>query len=82
MIIPVLILDRLQQDYVGVETRRFKFASGSLAHERLGFIFAQGSDLVQPVNLALRELHQNGTLDALAQSYFTDKFKVTYSDIE
>ncbi len=82
MILKVVILDKLQQDYMGVEARRFKFASGSLSHQRLGFIFPQGSDLTTAVNLAMQELSLNGTLSRLTQQYFSDAFTVVYSDIE
>jgi ABC-type amino acid transport substrate-binding protein len=72
----------LARSYVGVKSARFKFASSALTYERLGFVFAQGSNLIQTVNQALRELHQNGTLNELAQRCFSDKFTVTYHDIE
>ncbi len=82
MIIQTIIGDKLQQDYVGVETERFKFASGVLSHERLGFVFSPGSDLTQPVNLALQALYLDGTLNRLSRLYFSDEFTVMYSDIE
>ena len=42
----------------------------------------KGSDLVAPFNAALAELRANGTLDALAEKYFSDQFTVTYEDLE
>jgi polar amino acid transport system substrate-binding protein len=52
-----------------------------LQSDPLGFIFPLGSDLVEPVNLALAEMAANGTLEELGRKYFTDAFTVTYDDI-
>ncbi len=82
IILPVIILDRLNQDYMGVDRIRFKFASSTLTRDRLGFAFPKESDLVQPVNLALRELQETGKLDELAQKYFSDRFMLTYKEVE
>jgi len=54
----------------------------SLSSDQLGFIFPKGSDLVEPVNKALAVMRENGTLDELADKYFSDKFKLTYDDIK
>ncbi len=54
----------------------------SLSSDQLGFVFPKGSDLVEPFNLALAELRANGTMDRLAEKYFTDAFTVTYDDLE
>lgn len=40
------------------------------APEELGFIFPLGSDLVEPINLALASMRQDGTLDALNLYWF------------
>lgn len=45
--------------------------------EELGFIFAKGGDLVDPVNKALAAMQSDGTLDALNQKYFTSEFSIT-----
>jgi len=82
MIIQTVIGEKLQQDYKGVEAQRFKFASGVLSHERLGFIFPLGSDLTQPVNAALYALYLDGTMSRLSRPYFSEEFAVMYSDIE
>ena len=54
----------------------------SMSSDSLGFIFPQGSELVEPVNTALAELKANGTLEELAQQYFSDAFTITYEDLE
>lgn len=53
-----------------------------LANDRLAFPFANGSDLVEPVNYALDELRDNGALDELASKYFTNQFTITYDQIQ
>ncbi|MCP4420576.1 MAG: amino acid ABC transporter substrate-binding protein [Chloroflexi bacterium] len=82
IILNVVILDPLNQDYVGANANWFKFASHALSRDELGFAFSQGSDLVQPVNLALQELWENGTLDKLAEDYFSANFSYSHTDIE
>jgi polar amino acid transport system substrate-binding protein len=54
----------------------------SLSSDQLGFVFPKGSDLVEPFNMALDALRANGTLDQLAQEYFSDEFTLTYDDLE
>ncbi len=40
--------------------------------EELGFVFPPGSDLVEPVNYAIKVLQDNGTLDTLYDKYWGD----------
>jgi polar amino acid transport system substrate-binding protein len=68
--------------YVGVSADQLKLVGESMSSDQLGFIFPKGSDLVEPVNMALAVLRENGTLDELAGKYFTDKFTITYEDLE
>lgn len=68
--------------YVGANAEQLKLVGNSLSSDQLGFIFPPGSDLVEPVNIALAELESNGTLAELADRYFTDKFTLTYDDLE
>jgi polar amino acid transport system substrate-binding protein len=49
--------------------------------DQFGFIFPQGSDLVEPVNQALTAMKADGFLDELARKYFSDQFTLTYDDI-
>jgi polar amino acid transport system substrate-binding protein len=70
------------QGYVGVNADQLKLVGESLSSDSLGFIYPLGSDLVEPVNLALAELRANGTLEELAVKYFTDAFTITYDDLE
>ncbi len=82
ILINVVILDPLNQDYVGANANWFKFASHALSRDDLGFAFPQGSDLVQPVNLALQTLQEDGTLEQLAEKYFSANFVLSHTDIQ
>jgi polar amino acid transport system substrate-binding protein len=53
-----------------------------MSSDQLGFIFPKGSDLVAPFNAALAALRANGTMDALAERFFSDQFTITYEDLE
>jgi polar amino acid transport system substrate-binding protein len=68
--------------YVGANADALKLVGESMSSDQLGFIFPRGSDLVEAVNQALAVMRENGTLEALAQKYFTDAFTVTYEDLE
>lgn len=70
------------QGYIGVNADQLKLVGESLSSDELGFIFPKGSDLVEPFNAAIAEMQANGTLDALAEKYFTDQFTLTYDDIQ
>ncbi len=78
----VIIDDSAGQGYVGENADQVKMIDESLQSDPLGFIFPQGSDLVAPVNAALRTLRDDGTLQKLGEKYFTDSFTLTYDDIE
>ncbi len=78
----VLMDETAGQGYVGVNADQLKLVGDSLSSDQLGFIFPKGSDLVEPVNKALAVMRENGTLDELADKYFSDKFKLTYDDIK
>jgi polar amino acid transport system substrate-binding protein len=41
-----------------------------LSGDELGFVFPQGSDLIDPINQALAVMKANGTLDSLQQKWF------------
>ena len=77
----VLMDETAGQGYVGVNADALKLTGESLSSDQLGFIFPKGSDLVEPFNMALAEIRANGTLDELAQKYFSDAFTITYDDI-
>jgi polar amino acid transport system substrate-binding protein len=78
----VMIDETAGQGYVGVNADQLKLVGDSMSSDQLGFIFPKGSDLVGPFNAALAELRANGTLDALAERFFSDQFTLTYEDLE
>jgi polar amino acid transport system substrate-binding protein len=81
--VDVVIMDETAgQGYVGANADELELVGESLQSDELGFIFPKGSDLVEPVNQALAALEADGTLDELADKYFSEKFTLTYDDLE
>ena len=81
--VDVVIMDETAGlGYVGANSPDLKLVGESLSSDELGFIFPKGSDLVGAVNQALAAMEADGTLDELAEKYFTDEFKVTSEDLE
>lgn len=78
----VIIDDAAGLGYVGENADLIVTLDGALQSDPLGFIYPLGSDLVDPVNQALAVLKENGTLEELGRTYFTDAFTITYDDIE
>lgn len=58
--------------YIGANPGAFKTIGDALGTEEFGFIFTPGSDLVGPVNAALKQMKEDGTLEALNQKWFFD----------
>ena len=56
--------------YMGASPGSFKVVGEPLGTEAFGFIFTPGSDLVGPVNAALKAMDEDGTLKALDQKWF------------
>jgi polar amino acid transport system substrate-binding protein len=77
----VIIDDTAGLGYVGENADQIRLIDGSLSSDELGFVFAKGSDLVEPFNQALDEMEADGTMAELADRYFTDKFTITYDDL-
>jgi polar amino acid transport system substrate-binding protein len=78
----VIIDETAGQGYVGVNAEDLVLVGESMSSDQLGFIFPKGSDLVAPFNAALAALRANGTMDALAERFFSDQFTITYEDLE
>ncbi len=78
----VIIDETAGQGYLGVNADQLELIGESMSSDQLGFIFPKGSDLVAPFNAALAELQANGTLDQLAEKFFSDQFTITYEDLE
>ena len=77
----VIIDDTAGQGYVGEGSEQIKLVGESLSSDLLGFIFPNGSDLVEPVNLALGELVKNGFMATVNAKYFGPDFTISYDDL-
>ena len=80
--VDAVIIDEVAgQGYVGENAEQLELVGPSLSSDQLGFIFPKGSDLVEPVNEALRSMMEDGTLEELNVKYFGPSFTITYEDI-
>jgi polar amino acid transport system substrate-binding protein len=80
--IDAVIIDEVAgQGYLGENADVLKLVGPSLSSDELGFIYPQGSDLVEPVNAALQELKDNGFLQDVNARYFGPDFDITYDDL-
>ena len=78
----MIIDDTAGQGYVGVNSDQLKLLDGSLTGQQLGFIFTQGSDLVEPFNQAIEAMRADGTLPKLEAKWFPPgKSVITYDEI-
>ena len=66
----VVIDDVAGQGYTGLNADSIKLLPDLLTHEQLGFIYPQGSDLVEPINAALASIMADGTLQAINDKWF------------
>ncbi|WP_026615381.1 basic amino acid ABC transporter substrate-binding protein [Ensifer aridi] len=58
--------------YVDSSGGALKVVGEPLGTEDFGFIFPKGSDLVAPINTAIKALKEDGTFDALNKKWFLD----------
>lgn len=58
------------QGYIGANPDKLKLVGDKLTAEELGFVFPKGSDLLEPIDLALAEMDKDGTLDKLFEKWF------------
>jgi polar amino acid transport system substrate-binding protein len=56
--------------YIGASPDAFAVVGEPLGREEFGFIFTPGSDLVEPVNAAIRSMQEDGTIEALNRKWF------------
>ncbi|MGH2536678.1 MAG: substrate-binding periplasmic protein [Candidatus Promineifilaceae bacterium] len=57
--------------YVGANPDAVRIIDEPMTSEELGFMFPEGSELVEPVNAALAAMDADGTLDQLYDKWFT-----------
>jgi polar amino acid transport system substrate-binding protein len=60
---------------------QLEFIGASLSSDQFGVVFPKGSDLVNPVSQALRDMRIRGVFDTLVTRYFGPEFNLTYNDI-
>jgi polar amino acid transport system substrate-binding protein len=71
--VDLVLMDKTSANgYIGANKGAFKIIGGPLGTEEFGFILKQGSDLVAPINAAIKSLKDDGTLDKLNQKWFFD----------
>lgn len=71
----VIIDDTAGQGYVGQDRGKLRLLPGGISSDELGFIFPKGSDLVAPVNFALREMTKDGSLKKISDKWFAPDFE-------
>ena len=60
------------QGYVKAYPDLYKVVGKPMGREEFGFIYKKGSDLVKPVNAALKHMKADGTLKKFDQKWFVD----------
>jgi polar amino acid transport system substrate-binding protein len=68
--------------YQGENAEALQLVGPSMSSDQLGFAFPNGSDLVDPVNEALRAMQEDGFFDDVNVRYFGPDFTITYEDLE
>jgi polar amino acid transport system substrate-binding protein len=56
--------------YIETYPDTYKVVGKPIGADEFGFIFTPGSDLVKPVNAALKSMREDGTLDRLGRKWF------------
>jgi polar amino acid transport system substrate-binding protein len=77
-----LIDEIVGEGYISQNPDTIEFTGPAIQSDELGFIFPLGSDLVEPVNLALQAMKDDGTLDALNEKFFGKDFSISSDDIQ
>ncbi|MCJ7530874.1 MAG: transporter substrate-binding domain-containing protein [Anaerolineales bacterium] len=78
----VIIDETAGQGYLGENRDKVELIGPSISSDQLGFLFPKGSDLVEPVNNALKAMMEDGTLTKFNIKYFGPDFDMTYDDIQ
>jgi polar amino acid transport system substrate-binding protein len=81
--VDAVIIDEVAgMGYLGENADSLKLVGPSMSSDQLGFIFPKGSDLVEPVNLAIKALYDSGFMETVNLKYFGPGFTITYDDLE
>ena len=69
----MVLMDKVSASgYIGASPDSFKIVGDVIKAEDFGFVLKKGSDLVAPVNAALKSMKDDGTIDKLNQKWFVD----------
>ena len=68
----VIIDDTAGQGFKGVNADELKLIDESLQSDPLGFIYPHDSDLIDPVNQVLKDMADDGFLDAMGFKWFVE----------
>ena len=80
--VDAVIIDEVAgMGYLGENADALKLAGPSMSSDQLGFIFPKGSDLVEPVNLAIKALYDSGFMSTINLKFFGPSFTITYDDL-
>jgi len=74
----VMIDETAGLGYMGENSDLVTIVGPSMSSDMLGFIYPKGSELVAPVDLAITELWENGTMEEINIFYFSPDFPITY----
>jgi len=78
----VIIDDAAGLGYIGENAEAIETIEDPLQSDPLGFIYPLDSDLVEPVNVAIQTMKDDGTMDELGLKWFGPDFTVTYEDLD
>ncbi len=78
----VIIDEVVGMGYMGQNAEDLELIGPSISSDALGFAFPKGSDLVDPVNQAIKAMMADGALAALNVKFFGPEFDITYDDIQ
>ena len=78
----VIIDETAGMGYLGENADKLELIGPSISSDELGFIYPKGSDLVDPVDQALKAMMVDGWLGEVNLKYFGPEFTITYDDIE
>jgi polar amino acid transport system substrate-binding protein len=71
--VDMVLMDKVSAaGYMGASPNSFKIVGDAVKSEEFGFILKKGSDLVVPINAALKSMKDDGTIDALNKKWFFD----------
>ena len=81
--IDAIVVDEIRGlGYIGPYADQLKLLGEPITSDGFGFIFPQGSDLIEVFNQAIAVMLEDGTLEAAHRKWFGPDFDLTYEDVE